>query len=371
MLTLAFFTTFFTWLSKPWMPDSAGGFTENVDYLNGAILFISYFFTALIGFLMIWFSIKYRQRNKAEVSHGAHHSTAIEIAWTLPIVVIVTFVFAVGFTGFLDMAGPPTGGKDNAFQIRAEARQWGWTFYYPNGGTSKEVLYVPADRPVEVTLESIDVLHNLFIPALRIKKDVVPGRFNRLWFQVDPDLVTAETPLSAPFDIHCAEYCGQGHSQMNAELVIVHESKWDEVMEEANKFNKDGLTPAEYGKYVYEVRGGCIQCHSIDGSPGTGPTWKGLYGSNHKLAVSDTGEMEVVADDAYINESIRYPNRKKTVGYAGGNMSAYGTGQLSRGDVRGIIEFMKTLNEKKPLEAFPENYDGKTDVTEDSPLSAD
>ena len=356
MLTLA---DFFTWLSGPWMPDNAGGFADNVDFLNGFILFVSYFFTGLIGFLMIWFCIKYKMTDRSEVSHGAHHSTAIEVAWTLPIVVIVTFVFAVGFTGFLDMSGEPEGGKSNAYPIRAEAYRWGWNFYYPNGGSSDK-LYIPADRPVEITLESKDVIHSLFVPALRAKKDVVPGRYNRMWFQADASLVTAEEPEKA-LVLNCTEYCGQGHSQMNTECVVVHASAWDAKLEEINKFNKDGLTPAEYGEQVWEVRGGCAQCHSVDGTPNTGPTWKGLYGSERKLAVTD-GASTVIADDAYIAESIRYPNRKKAVGYEAQKMSAYGTSQLSTGDVRAVIEYMKTLSGQEALEAFPTDYDGKTDL---------
>ncbi|MEE9405564.1 MAG: cytochrome c oxidase subunit II [Algisphaera sp.] len=360
MLTLS---NFFSWLSGPWMPENAGGFADNVDFLNGFILAVSYFFVAVIAFLMIYFSIKYRQTDRADVSHGAHHSTAIEIAWTLPIVAIVTFVFVVGFTGFLDMAGPPTGGEANAFHIRVEARKWGWTFYYPNGGSSDK-LYVPADRPVELTLESNDVIHSLFVPAMRIKKDVVPGRYNRMWFQPDPNLVSAENPRKE-LDVNCTEYCGQGHSQMNTLCIVVHESQWDDVLSEINKFNKDGLSPAEYGEQVYQVRGGCVQCHSIDGSSGTGPSWKGLYGSERPLAVTD-GESTVTADDAYIYESIRYPNRKKAEGFGTASMTTYGTSQLSAGDVRAVIEYMKTLAGQDPLEAFPEDYDGKTDASEES-----
>lgn len=356
MLTLA---DFFTWLSGPWMPDNAGGFADNVDFLNGFILAVSYFFTGLIGFLMIWFCIKYKMTDRSEVSHGAHHSTAIEVAWTLPIVVIVTFVFAVGFTGFLDMAGEPEGGKSNAYPIRAEAYRWGWNFYYPNGGSS-EKLYIPADRPVEITLESKDVIHSLFVPALRAKKDVVPGRYNRMWFQVDASLVTAKSP-EKELDLNCTEYCGQGHSQMNTKCVIVHPSAWEAKLEELNKFNKDGLSPAEYGEVVYAKRGGCIQCHSVDGTANTGPTWKGLYGSERQLAITD-GEFSVTADDAYINESIRYPNRKKAAGYESQKMSAYGPSQLSAGDVRAVIEYMKTLSGQEALDTFPTDYDGKTDV---------
>lgn len=362
MILANFITDFFKWLNRPWMPEDAGGFADNVDALNGGILFVSYFFVALIGGLMIVFAIKYRQTDKREVGEGATHSTPIEIAWTLPPLVIVLIIFAVGFTGFLDMSTPPKAG--NAYEIRAQAYKWGWNFYYPNGGQSDK-LYVPADRPVRLTLESNDVLHSLFVPAMRAKKDVVPGRFNEMWFEPDPSLVSAEQPMITLM-LHCTEYCGQGHSQMNTDCIVVHESKWDEVLAEVKKFNPDGLPPAEYGKTVWEQRGGCKQCHSIDESMAVvqGPPWYNLYGSERQLTSGET----VTADDNYMLESIRHPNAKMAVGFAAGGMSAYPETQLSAGDVRALIEFMKSISpEHYPqgadLEQFPEEYEGKEDVT--------
>ena len=362
MPTLASIADFFAWFSKPWMPEDAGGFTTNVDALNGFILVVCYFFSALIAGLMVWFCLKYRQTNKAKVAHGAHHSTPIEIGWTLPPLIIVLVIFAVGFKGFMDMATPPTAG--NAYEIRAEAKKWGWTFYYPNGGVSGD-LYVPADRPVRLTLESVDVLHSLYVPAMRAKKDVVPGRFNEMWFEPDASLVSAENPQEK-FRLHCTEYCGQGHSQMNAYCIVVDPSDWDRQLEELKKFNPEGLPPVKLGEDLYLNRGGCVQCHSVDGSNNTGPTWKNLYGSQRNLAVTD-GEASVTADEAYITESIRYPNRKKAEGFAGGNMSAYGEGQLKPGDVRAIVEYMKSLSDdhkNEVLESFPEGYDGKQALDE-------
>lgn len=364
MMTLASISDFFAWFSGPWMPEDAGGFTDNVDSLNGFILVVSYFFVFVIAALMIIFAIKFRQKDKAEVGEGKTHSTPIELAWTLPPLVIVLIIFAVGFTGFLNMATPPAAG--NAYEIRVEAKQWGWTFYYPNGGVSTDKLYVPADRPVKLTLESADVIHSLFIPAMRAKQDVVPGRFNTMWFEPDPSVVSEENPL-AEFRLNCTEYCGVGHSQMNAHCVVVHPSEWENVLEEIKKFNPDGLAPVALGKNIYENKGGCYQCHSTDGAPNTGPTWLNLYGSpSHQLAVTD-GPSSVTVDDAYINESIRYPNRKMSVNFANGGMPAYGEAQLSAGDVAALIAYMKTLTDEYKDEAlteFPEGYDGKVPVEE-------
>ncbi|MEL7088040.1 MAG: c-type cytochrome [Planctomycetota bacterium] len=368
MTTLASISDFFAWFSGPWMPEDGGGFADNVDALNGFILAVSYFFVILIAVLMIVFAIKFRQKDKSEVGEGKTHSTPIEIAWTLPPLLIVLIIFAVGFTGYLDMATPPPAG--NAFEVRAVAKKWGWSFYYPNGAVSnpdennEAYLYLPADRPTKITLESADVLHSLYIPAMRAKKDVVPGRFNDMWVRPDATLVSAEAPQH-PLRLNCTEYCGQGHSQMNGYAVIVHASDWDRQMEELKKFNPDGLTPVELGQRLYS---NCSACHSVDGASNTGPTWKDLYGSQRQLAVNTSGdEMTVVADEAYIYESIRYPNRKMAVGYANGGMAAYSEAQLSAGDIAGIVAYMKTLTadyQDEALQAFPEGYEGKVPVDE-------
>ncbi|MEM7626156.1 MAG: cytochrome c oxidase subunit II [Planctomycetota bacterium] len=369
-MTLASISDFFAWFSGPWMPEDAGGFSGNVDALNGFILVVSYFFSILIAGLMVFFAIKYRQKDKSEVGEGKTHSTPIEIAWTLPPLLIVLVIFAVGFRGYLDMSTPAQAG--NAYEIRAEAKMWGWAFYYPNGGVSQD-LYVPANRPTKLTLESADVIHSLFIPAFRAKKDVVPGRFNTMWFEPDPSVVSEEKPQAA-FVLNCTEYCGQGHSQMNAECIVVHPSEWENVLVEIKKFNPDNLPPVELGADIYKNKGGCAACHSVDGSSNTGPTWLNLYGSQRQLAVTDTGETVVTADAAYLNESIRYPNRKKAVGYANGNMSAYGEAQLSAGDVAALIAYMKTLTDQykdEALQEFPEGYDGSVPVEEFVPAEGE
>lgn len=347
---------FFKWLSAPWMPEDTGGFSGNVDMLNGFILAVCYFFTALIGVLMIYFCIKYKQTDKAKVAHGAHHSTAIEIGWTLPPLVIVVIVFALGFTGYMDMSTPPQAG--NAFEIRAEASKWAWNFYYPNGAVTSK-LYVPANRPTRITLESKDVLHSLYLPTMRAKKDVVPGRYNIMWFEPDASVVSPENP-EAEFPIHCTEYCGQGHSQMNTVVVVVDESAWDAKLAEINVWNPNNIPPVELGKEIYAGKGGCNQCHSVDGSPNTGPTWKDMFGAERQLAITD-GPSTITVDDNYILESIRYPNRKKSAGFAGQNMSAFGEGQLNAGDVYALIQYMKSLSEAhkgEVVESFPDDYDG-------------
>ena len=346
-------------LSRFWMPENAGGFADEVDVANGFILAVCYFFVPLIGGLMVWFCIKYRQTDKREVGEGATHSTPLEIGWTIPPVILVVAMFALGFTGYLDMSTPPPDTTD-VYEIRAEAYQWGWNFYYPNGGVGQE-LWVPSDRPTKLTLESRDVIHSLFVPAMRAKKDVVPGRYNVMWFEPDESLVSEAEPYKH-LVLHCTEYCGQNHAQMNTEVILTHPSVWEAKLAELDTWNREGLTPVALGREIYEGSGNCISCHSIDGSAGTGPSWKDVYGDpNHPIVGG-----QVVADANYIRESIRNPNAKYAAGYANGGMSAYPESQLNDGDIYAIIEFMKTIsvhsNNAADLADFPEDYEGDDEL---------
>jgi cytochrome c oxidase subunit 2 len=384
MLTPAMLGSFWTDL---WMPADAGGFSENVDWLFMFIFVVCVFFTVLIGSLMVVFSIKYRQKDKHKIAHGAHHSTLIELGWTIPPLLIVLIIFVVGFNGYLDMTTPPEGG--NAYAIRAVAKKWGWDFYYPEGVRSgKEwrvdengnpvtflgdphvegetqagfdyVLYVPNDRPTEITLESNDVLHSLFLPSFRIKKDVVPGRFNTLWFEPDPEVATDGNPAEYP--LYCTEYCGQGHSQMSGKVIVMTRKDFDAKMKELDVWNPEGLPPVELGKAIHASQ--CASCHSPDGSAGTGPTWKDLWGDPNHLMNNGT---EVLVDEAYIVESIRQPSAKIVAGFAAGQMAPYNEQALPAGDVAAIIEFMKSIDDEDPVEplaAWPEGYDGSVPLSE-------
>ena len=362
-----------------WMPDSAGGFAgggimQSVDWLYNFMIVVFAFFVLLIGSLMVWFSYRYRQRDKRKVAHGAHHSTLLELGWTIPPLLIVLFIFAAGFSGFLNMTNPPL----DAYPIRVEAKQWGWNFYYPNGAISSQelrkdengeqlidarglpafdyMIYVPSDRPIQMTLESLDVIHDLYLPAFRIKKDVVPGRFNTLWFEPDGEGVSDGNPQS--YDMYCAEYCGQGHSQMSGKIVVMSPNDFKAKLEELNVWNRNDLPPVALGEQLHKSQ--CATCHSVqEGVRIQGPSWSNLWGSKHQLINGQTATV----DHAYTVEAIRYPAAEKQVGYAAGNMPAFGEQSLPPGDVEAIVEFMKSISDKtgeKPLEKWPEGYNGAT-----------
>ncbi len=190
-----------------WMPPQVSTVAHSVDWLFNFILAISVFFFILITLVMVIFVLKYRRREGQTAQASPSHNLPLELTWTAIPLVLVIIIFFFGFKGFLDMATPPA----NAYEVMVEGQKWNWSFTYPNGYVDQN-LHVPVDRPVQLVMSSADVIHSLYVPAFRIKMDVVPGRYTKVWF---------EATEPGEYDLFCAEYCGTSHSDMLA-LVIVH-----------------------------------------------------------------------------------------------------------------------------------------------------
>ena len=316
-----------------WMPPRASTVSGDVDNLFNFIMWLSIFFFVLIMVLMVVFVWRYRHRRGDDPSQSSRgsHSTALELTWTIIPTILVVIIFYYGFRGFLDMAVSPP----NAYEIQVTARTWSWTFTYPNGAVTNE-LHIPKDTPIRLVLSSDDVIHSFFVPAFRVKRDAVPGRFNRMWFTAT---------MSGTYDVFCTEYCGRDHSEMKTKAVVY------ETMDEFRKWLEETarwegrMTPVEAGKMLIEQRG-CVSCHSLDGSRGQGPTFKDVFGSQRPL----TAGPAAVADEDYIRESILYPSAKIVAGYPP-VMPSF-AGSLREEDIRAIIAFLKTqsVNFKGNLE---------------------
>jgi cytochrome c oxidase subunit 2 len=292
-----------------------------VDRVFHLVLIISSLLFALVVGLMAWFVVRYRRRPGISSQPSPSHNTRLEIAWTAFPILIVAVIFYDGFAAYMQMQTPPP----NCYDLRVSARQWAWQFIYPNGHVD-DALHVPAGQPIRLTMTSEDVIHGLWIPALRIKKDVVPGRYSSLWFQADK---------VGTYDLLCTQYCGDDHANMLSTVVVQTPDDFDKWLKDAANFLKT-LPPAEAGKMLYQRRG-CTQCHSIDGTAGTGPSFKGIYGKPQKMSDGQS----VVADDNYIRESILEPQAKIVAGFQP-VMSTY-KGLLTDDEITAIIEFIKTL----------------------------
>ena len=291
-----------------------------VDNVFLYILVICVFLLGLITFLMVYFVIRYR-REKHPQPADIEGSTWLEITWTVIPTLIVLTMFYYGLTGFEFLKKVPPG----AMVVKVIARQWSWLFQYENGIQDPE-LRVPVGKPVKLLLTSQDVIHGFYAPAFRIKQDAVPGMTNYLWFQ--PTQV-------GTFDVMCSQYCGLEHSHMLTKIVVLPEEEF--TMWYQGQKEKEAEKGPPPGFQLYQVKG-CIACHSIDGSPRVGPTFKGLFGKTVTV-MTDGKERKVVADEAYLRKSTLEPNADVVKGFP----PIMPPEKLTDSELDEIVKYLETL----------------------------
>jgi cytochrome c oxidase subunit 2 len=318
----------------PWdMPPGASTFAEGTDLLYLFITALSLFFFLLIIGVQGYFMWKYRRLTDDQKTSSVTHNGKIEFLWSAIPAVLLVVIFIWGEVDFLKQTVPPT----DAVQLRVTGRQWNWTVDYPDypgvslvssTETNEIILVVPKGKPVQLTMTSEDVIHDFFIPAFRVKRDVVPGRYTTLWF---------EASVVGEFNLYCAEYCGDQHSAMIGKVKVLEPELFEPYLLEKGKLKLDeGESMAAFGERIYRLRG-CNACHSLDGSPKIGPTWEGLWG---KSETTDRGAVTV--DDNYIKESILEPNAQIVQGFEGVKMPSF-KGQLDDQQITALVEYIKTL----------------------------
>lgn len=318
----------------PWSTlPQASTFAEGTDNVYLFIVVLSVFFFVLIMGVQAYFMWKYRRLSEDQKTSSITHNGKLEFLWSAIPAVLLVVIFVWGEVDFLKQTVPPS----DAIQVRVTGRQWYWTVDYPDHpgvqltssvDDSTVTMMVPKGRPVQLTMTSEDVLHSFYIPAFRVKRDVVPGRYTSMWF---------EATQVGEFNMYCAEYCGDQHSAMVGVVKVLEPELFDAALAEAGRLEQDeGESLADFGKRIYSRRG-CNACHSVDGSPKTGPTWKGLWG---KQETTDKGTVTV--DDNYVRESVLEPNAQIVAGFNGVKMPSY-KGQLEDKHITALIEYIKTL----------------------------
>jgi len=305
---------------------NASNFVAGVDEAFVFIMGVSFIFLIGLTFTMLYFVYKYNHKKNA-VATQIKGSTKLEIIWTVIPTILVLVMFYYGWAGWAPMRNPP---KDS-FNIKVVARMWNFTFEYENGKKT-DTLFVPQNKAVKLNLNSLDVIHSLYIPAFRIKEDVVPGREKFVWFIPQKEGI---------YDLFCTEYCGLNHSYMLNQVKVMPDKQFNAWYVDTTKRVAVALdSPTENGKRIMKNIG-CFACHSVDGTKLVGPSFKGIYG--HAVTVVTSGnEREVTVDDEYIKKSIYDPNADVVKGFNKGLMLSY-TGQLSEEDVKQITEYLKTL----------------------------
>ncbi|MBM4105769.1 MAG: cytochrome c oxidase subunit II [Phycisphaerae bacterium] len=328
-----------------WLPRAASTIAGETDFMFQVINWICYVFFALVTVLLIVFSWRYRQRTKEGFQAGPTHHTTLEVTWTVVPLIIVIVIFFMGFKGYLNFATPPR----DTYDINVTAAKWLWSFKYPNGASSED-LYIPAEEPVRLIMRSEDVLHSLFIPEFRVKRDVVPGRYNNLWFQSDAP--TGDDP-NAAYHLFCTEYCGTGHSNMNRRVFVLDRVAFDEWLTKQSRWIEDIPDDELYFKAGPKIYARCSNCHSLDGAVGTGPTWKDLwqrtkdgtteFTDGTRLADLIGPGKEYATPEDYLRDSIYNPGRHLVKPYT--NAMPTFKGQLNDRMVDAVIAMIKRVDE--------------------------
>ncbi len=306
----------------------ASNFVEGVDRAFMVTLGFSFLFLAVLTFLMIFFIVKYR-KSKHPKAVQMKGNTKLEIAWTGGAFILVLVLFYFGWAGWKPMMTPP----DDAMEIKAIARMWKFQFVYDNGRVT-DTLYVPVNQPVVLDLVALDVIHSLYIPAFRVKEDMVPGLKKDMWFRAQRE---------GDFDLFCAEYCGLQHSYMYTGVNVLSQEDFDQWYTDTTAAKPSEGVPAwEMGLNILR-KNGCNVCHSSDGSKLIGPSYKGIFGSTREVVTGGV-EREVVADSVFIRTAIFDPEADIAKGFNKGLMLSY-EGLVTEEEVGWIIEYLKHLNQ--------------------------
>ena len=311
-----------------WLPESASTTTAHVDPVFNLILWIcSIFFVMMVG-TMVYFVIRYRRRPGVKTSPISGNSK-LEFWWSfIPGLILLGF-FVLGFKNYMAMHVPPA----DAMEVRVIAKKWSWQFEYPTHNIKKGHLVVPVNKPVKLTMYSEDVLHSFFVPAFRIKRDVIPERYTVLWFQATK---------TGQFDVRCAEYCGTQHSLMSSRIKVVTQAEFDKWIREGG--GAAGLTAVDFGKMLFNQTYKCNICHDVSPEKRriVGPPLWGIYG---KMETLEDGRT-VKVDDNYIKRSILNPQADIVKGYPRAGMNAFES--MSLREITAIVDYMKSLTDKKP-----------------------
>ena len=315
-----------------WMNQAALS-AQKSDAVFFYVFGLSVAFLVFITGLMIYFVVRYSKKRHPQAEQIEGH-LGLELVWTAIPLVLFLSIFYYGWTNYDYMSQAPR----DAMVVNVTARQWAWSFEYPNGKKSK-VLFAPINKPMKMDVHSADVVHGFFIPSFRLKIDAVPARTNTTWFQA--------TKLGS-YDIECTVICGVDHSLMLSKVIVVPEEDFKawyfggENAPEPGKVLAASVPPPEPKNLprglAVMAASGCLECHSVDGKPMVGPTLKGLFGKQENVRLAGVAKT-ILVDEAFLRRAIMNPMELEVRGYP----QAMPETPLSPDDLNDIITYLKTL----------------------------
>jgi cytochrome c oxidase subunit 2 len=313
----------------PFVPESASTISGRVDALYFYLSGVTLFFTLLISGVLIFFVVKYRRRSPFEIPRPIAGSHKLETLWSVIPLLIAMSMFAWGAQIYFEQSKPP----QNASEIYVVGKQWMWKIQHATGQREINELHVPVGRKIKLIMTSEDTIHDFFVPAFRMKADVVPGRYTTEWF---------EATKPGTYHLFCAEYCGMNHSGMIGSVIVMGPSEFDNWL----SGNSSQQSPAVAGEQLYQSLG-CVSCHGANGEGGRGPALVGLFGRQVFL---NTGQT-LKAEESYIRESILNPQAKLVNGF--GPIMPTFQGQVTEEQVLQLMAFIKSLQVNTPQQTTP------------------
>jgi cytochrome c oxidase subunit 2 len=299
------------------LPESASTFVSKVDPIFWFLTCFVFGFAVFITCVMVYLGVRYRKK-EGENRRSEHvENLPLEITWTLIPFVIAMGLFVWGAVVYANYQKTPA----DTLEISVIGKRWMWKVQHPNGVREVNTLHVPVGHPVQLTMTSQDVIHSFFIPAFRVKQDVLPGRYTKLWF---------EATKPGTYHLFCAEYCGTEHSTMVGQVIAMEPHEYLQWLQ-----GGPAQSPAQAGETLF-TQMGCVTCHAA-GAESRGPNLHGVYGKEVKLADGTT----VIANEEYIRESIVNPSAKVVAGFAP-VMPSF-KNNLSDEDVLNLVAYIKSL----------------------------
>jgi cytochrome c oxidase subunit II len=301
---------------------AASSAAVEIDALLAGLLLVSVAVLVVVFGLMLFYGVRYRHNSPVARENIAQRTFRFEISWTVATLLIFFGLFIWGSHLYIRLLDPP----DDALKVYVVAKRWMWKVEHDGGQREINALHVPVKTPVELVMTSQDVIHDFFVPAFRLKRDVLPGQYETMWF-------TAEQ--TGTFHLFCSQLCGVDHAHMTGSVVVLSQEDYARWMAE----NGASQTLAQQGAPLF-VRYGCSGCHSGQGTV-RAPSLAGLYGS--PVPLSDGGT--VIADDRYIRDSILQPKRQVVASYDPVMPSFQGV--IGEDDLVRLVAYIESLGAEK------------------------